>query len=181
MSTAITCDINNSDLNTKVAALFAKNPGRTPAEAAIELQVTEAEVIRAMPAEMVTLLDNVALEDVYNHLRGWGEIMLVLDVEGSIFEMVTPFPKGGYKFGYYNMSDSRTILKGHLKMDGVGTIALVSKPFHGVDTKSVQFYSPAGRPIFKVYLRRNKDRTFLAEHLEQFESLKQLALGSVAA
>lgn len=170
-----------TEFKAQVEALFAENPGRTPAEVAIELQITEAEVIRAMPAGMVTILDNVALEDVYTHLRGWGEIMLVLDVEGSIFEMVTPFPKGGFKFGYYNMSDSRTILKGHLKMEGVGTIALVSKPFHGVDTRSVQFYSPAGRPIFKVYLRRNKDKTFLAEHLEQFESLKQMASESVAA
>ncbi|CAM3421267.1 heme utilization cystosolic carrier protein HutX [Parendozoicomonas haliclonae] len=168
----------NKDLREKVRELFAAAPARTPADVANELLANEADIIRAMPEEMVTILDNVDLVDVYTHLREWGDVLIVMDVEGSIFEMVTPFPKGGFKFGYYNMSDSRTILKGHLKMDGIGTIALVSKPFHGVETKSVQFFSPAGRPVFKVYLRRNKDKSFLADQLAKFEDLKQLALAN---
>ncbi|WP_196221294.1 heme utilization cystosolic carrier protein HutX [Sansalvadorimonas verongulae] len=162
-------------MKQKIAELFAENPSQTPAEAAMKLNVAEGTVIRNMPEEMVTLLENTPLEDVYTRLRDFGDIMLVLDVQGSIFEMVTPFPKGGYKFGYYNMSDKRTPLKGHLKMEGIGTIALVTKPFHGVPTKSIQFFSNEGHPVFKVYLRRNKDKTFLAEQLEQFEALEALA------
>ena len=174
-------DLTPTTLKQKVAQLFADNPSQTPAEVAVELNVLEAEVIRAMPENMVTLLDASQLKEVYTHLREWGDLMLVMDVEGSIFEMVTPFPKGGYKFGYYNMSDSRTPLKGHLKMDGIGTIALVSKPFHGLETRSVQFFSKAGRPVFKAYIRRNKDKTLVAEQLEQFESLKKLSSSVEAA
>lgn len=169
------------ELQNKIAELFAENPSQTPAEVAAQLEITEASVISNMPESMVTLLEDMPLEEVYKRLRDLGDIMLVLDVQGSIFEMVTPFPKGGCKFGYYNMSDKRTPLKGHLKLDGIGTIALVSKPFHGVETKSIQFFSHAGHPVFKVYLRRNKDKTFLSDQLEQFEALQQLAKVGEAA
>ncbi|MBO9481810.1 hypothetical protein J7439_10320 [Salinisphaera sp. G21_0] len=63
-----------------------------------------------------------------------GELTLVIDVDGSIFEMVGHFPKGGEKFGYFNLSDRRTPLKGHLKVDNVTVFALVRRPFHGVET-----------------------------------------------
>ena len=168
-------ELNPSHIKEKVAELFAENPAELPAVVAAKLQITEGEVIRNMPENMVTLIEGMPLEDIYTHLRDWGDIMLVLDVEGSIFEMVTPFPKGGYKYGYYNMSDSRTPLRGHLRMDGIATIAMISKPFHGMDTKSVQFFSAAGKPVFKVYIRRNKDRSFVAEQLAQFEALEALA------
>ncbi|WP_419831968.1 ChuX/HutX family heme-like substrate-binding protein [Endozoicomonas atrinae] len=98
-----------------------------------------------------------------------------LEFEKSLFEMVGHFPKGGEKFGYYNLSDRRTPLKGHLKVDNVAVIALVSKPFHGVETRSVQFLSKQGRMLFKVYLRRDKEKNILPEQLEKFEALKKLS------
>ncbi len=170
--------INEHALKADVQRRFEENPEVLSAAVAAELNVSELEVIRQMAAldiagVKVALAEGDQFETIIDELRTWGDIMLVLDVEGSIFEMVTPFPKGGKKFGYYNMSDSRTPLKGHLKLDGYGVIALVSKPFHGVDTRSVQFFSPAGRPVFKVYIRRNKDKSFVAEQLEQFNALQQ--------
>nr|WP_286198288.1 ChuX/HutX family heme-like substrate-binding protein [Salinisphaera sp. G21_0] len=67
-------------------------------------------------------------------IKTLGELTLVIDVDGSIFEMVGHFPKGGEKFGYFNLSDRRTPLKGHLKVDNVTVFALVRRPFHGVET-----------------------------------------------
>ncbi len=168
-------------IKEQITALFAENPGQTPADVAGKLNIPEAQVIRDMPAEMVTLLSNVPVEEVFLKLRELGDILLVMDVCGHIFEMVTPFPKGGYKFGYYNMSDRNSPMKGHLKMDNFGTIAMVAKPFHGVDTRSIQFFTKDDKPVFKVYLRRNKDKTFLAEQLEKFEEMKMLVNESQAA
>ncbi len=168
-------------LKQNIAELLAENPMLLPAELAGELNVSEGDIVRQLPEDMVTLLDGMDTEEVFTELRTWGELMMVLDIDGSIFEMVTPFPKGGYKFGYYNMSDRHTPLKGHLKMDAFGTIALVSKPFHGVDTRSVQFYSPSGRCVMKFYLRRNKDKSFNPEQLEKFETLALYACAQAAA
>ena len=159
----------------QVQDILAENPAILPAEMAKQLSVTELEVIQAMPSDMVTLIGASHYLDVLRDIKTWGELTLVIDVDGSIFEMVGHFPKGGEKFGYYNLSDKRSPLKGHLKVDNVETIALVSKPFHSVETRSVQFLSKTGRMLFKVYLRRDKEKNFFPEQLEKFESLKKLA------
>ena len=162
-------------LATKIKEILNEKPGTLPAEIATQLTVSELEVIQRMPSNMVTLIDARHYLEVLREIKTWGELTIVIDVDGSIFEMVGHFPKGGDKFGYYNLSDRRSPLKGHLKLDNVATIALVSKPFHGVDTCSVQFLSTTGRMLFKVYLRRDKEKNLLSDQLEQFEALKQLA------
>ena len=162
-------------LAQQVQDILTENPAILPAEMANKLNASELDVIQAMPADMVTLIDASHYLDVLRDIKTWGELTLVIDVDGSIFEMVGHFPKGGEKFGYYNLSDRRTPLKGHLKVDNVAVIALVSKPFHGVETRSVQFLSKQGRMLFKVYLRRDKEKSFLPEQLEKFEALKKLA------
>ncbi|WP_299730231.1 heme utilization cystosolic carrier protein HutX [uncultured Endozoicomonas sp.] len=160
----------------QIQDILSENPAILPAEMAKQLNVSELAVIQAMPADLVTLIDARHYLDVLRDIKTWGELTLVIDVDGSIFEMVGHLPKGGEKFGYYNLSDKRSPLKGHLKVDNVETIALVSKPFHGVDTRSVQFLSKTGRMLFKVYLRRDKEKNFFPEQLEKFEALKQLAV-----
>ncbi|WP_062265615.1 heme utilization cystosolic carrier protein HutX [Endozoicomonas arenosclerae] len=166
-----------TSINTReaVRTIIAENPEKLPAEIAAELSVTELEVVSNLPEDMATLLDGSLFEKLTEEFRTWGELLTVIDVDGHIFELAGPFPKGGMKFGYYNMSDKNTPLKGHLKLDGYSKIALVSKPFHGVDTKSVQFFSHSGNTVFKLYIRRNKDKSFVTEQLEKFEALKQLA------
>lgn len=164
-----------SAIESQVQTILTENPALLLAEVAQKLQISEVDVIKSMHTDMVTLINATHYLDVLRELKTWGEMTIVLDIDGSIFEMVSHFPKGGEKFGYYNLSDSRTPLKGHLKLDNVDSIALVSKPFHGVDTKSVQFLGLSGRVLFKVYLRRDKDKQFLTDQLRKFEALKKLA------
>ena len=163
-------------LSQQVHDILAQTPDMLPADIAVKLNASELDVIRVMPADMVTMIDASHYLEILRDLKTWGELTLVIDVDGSIFEMVSHFPKGGEKFGYYNLSDRRTPLKGHLKLDNVAAIALVSKPFHGMPTRSVQFLSNMGRTLFKVYLRRDKEQNFLPEQLEKFEALKKLAV-----
>ena len=161
---------------TAVRKLIAENPETLPAQIAAQLNIPELDVVSNLPEEMVTLLDGSLFEPLTEELRTWGDVLTVVEVEGHIFELSGPFPKGGKKFGHYNMSDRATPLKGHLRLDGFSKIALVSKPFHGVDTKSVQFFSHNGKCVFKLYIRRNKDKSFVVEQLEKFEALKKLAV-----
>jgi len=162
-------------LATQVNDILAQNPAILPADIAAQLSVSETEVIQHMPSEMVTLISAEHYLEILKDLKTWGELTVVIDVDGSIFEIVGHFPRGVEKFGYYNLGDQRTPLKGHLKMDNVANIALISKPFHGVETKSIQALGSSGRVIFKAYLRRDKEKKFLTEQLEKFDALKKLA------
>ncbi len=160
---------------SQVQSILDKDPALLPAVIAEQLNISELQVIENLPDSMVTLIDGMHYLEVLRDIKTWGEITLVIDVDGSIFEMVGHFPKGGEKFGSYNLSDRRTPLKGHLKLDNLATIALVSKPFHGVDTRSVQFLGKSGRVLFKVYLQRDKEKNFIADQLQRFEAMNKLA------
>ncbi|MRI33082.1 heme utilization cystosolic carrier protein HutX [Endozoicomonas sp. OPT23] len=171
--------MTQENIRNSVRAIIAETPEKLPAEIARELKITELQAVENLPEEMVTLLDGSLFETLTEEFRTWGDVLTVIDVEGHIFELLGPFPKGGKKFGYYNMSDRNTLLKGHLKLEGFSKIALVSKPFHGVETRSVQFFSHHGKTVFKLYIRRSLnetgDKTFVTEQLEKFEALKKLA------
>lgn len=170
--------MTEANIRDAVRVIISETPEKLPAEIAGELNITELQAVENLPEEMVTLLDGERFEELTEEFRTWGEVLTVIDVDGHMFELSGPFPKGGKKFGYYNMSDRNTPLKGHLKLEGFSKIALVSKPFHGVETRSVQFFSHHGKTVFKLYIRRTLnhegDKIFLAEQLEKFESLKTL-------
>ncbi|PJE79228.1 hypothetical protein CI610_01799 [invertebrate metagenome] len=168
--------MSTETIQQAVRQLIQKNPEKLPAEIAAELNISELEAVSNFPEEMVTVLDGQLFGTLAEEFRRWGNVLMVLDIDGHIFELSGSFPKGIEKFGYYNMNDQDTPLKGHLKLDGFSKIALVSKPFYGLDTKSVQFFSHSGKTVFKLYIRRNEDKSFVAEQLEKFEALKQLAV-----
>lgn len=65
--------------------------------------------------------------------------------------------------------------QGHLKAENIIAIALVSKLFHGVMTHSISFFDEGGKGVFKIYLGRNADRSFIQGQEQRFESLKKLA------
>ncbi len=163
--------MNTEAIKQAVAAEIERDAMQLPAVIAATLALTEQQVVEHLPAEMVTLLDSAQYLSILEVLKTWGDILTVIDVEGTIFEIKGPFPRGVNKHGYYNLGDRRTPLGGHIKVDGVSAIALVRKPFHGVETRSIQFFGHQGKPLFKVYIRRNPDKSFVAEQLEAFEGL----------
>ncbi len=48
----------------------------------------------------------------------------------------------------------------------------------GRPSRSLQFFNAAGEAMFKVFVRRDKERNLLAEQVERFDALRaQLAGG----
>ena len=84
-----------------------------------------------------------------------------------------PFPKGKNARGYYNLMGRDGELHGHLKLDNVAGIALVSKLFMGKEGHSFQFFGHSGRCIFKIYLGRDEQRQLLPEQVERFMALRR--------
>lgn len=84
-------------LSQQVHDLLVETPAMLPAEIASQLNASELDVIRAMPSDMVTMIDASHYLEVLRDIKTWGELTLVIDVDGSIFEMVGHFPKGGGK------------------------------------------------------------------------------------
>jgi putative heme utilization carrier protein HutX len=166
------------NLQETITTILEKNPGTLPSEIARQLKETELNIIRNLPEGMATELPCDQFEPILKEIKEWGSVTTIIEVAGCIFEIKCPFPDGSNKFGYYNLMTKGNPFQGHLKAENICAIALVSKLFHGVMTHSISFFDNSGKGIFKIYLGRNTDRSFIEGQEQHFESLKNLAMNS---
>jgi putative heme utilization carrier protein HutX len=95
---------------------------------------------------------------------------IVLECAGTI-------PPGSFARGYFNLHGDSPI-GGHIKADHCAHIVFVSRPFMGRPSRSLQFFNAAGEAMFKVFVRRDKERNLLPEQVGRFDALRaQLAGG----
>ncbi|WP_028113636.1 heme utilization cystosolic carrier protein HutX [Ferrimonas kyonanensis] len=162
-----------SDIAQSVADIINENPSTMPGQIATQLGVSEFEVVASLPDDMGTVLPREQLDALMADLPEWGPMTTIVSVAGSIFEFKGSFPKGKPGHGYYNLVTKGEGLHGHLKLDAVAQVALVSKPFMGSDSHSIQMFDASGAIIFKIYLGRDKKRLLLADQVQRFTALKQ--------
>ncbi len=94
---------------------------------------------------------------------------------GSIFEVSGVFPQGKTGYGYFNLNMDKQpdiALHGHLKLDRVKDIALISKPFRGKESYAIAFITEDDNILFKIYLGRDTQRQLFPHQVEKFNQLK---------
>lgn len=159
-------------IEQQVEVLLEQEPQLLPAAMAERLGVTEFDVVAALPQEMVAISPGEQAQTILESLVGFGPVTTIVHSFGSIFEVKAPFPKGKVARGYYNLMGREGELHGHLKLDNVKNIALVSKPFMGRESHYFGFFSECGSNIFKVYLGRDEKREFIAEQVTAFRAMQ---------
>ncbi|WP_025536897.1 heme utilization cystosolic carrier protein HutX [Vibrio parahaemolyticus] len=159
-------------IKLQVEVLLEQEPQLLPAAMAERLGVTEFDVVAALPQEMVAITPGEQAQTILESLVGFGPVTTIVHSFGSIFEVKAPFPKGKVARGYYNLMGREGELHGHLKLDNVKNIALVSKPFMGRESHYFGFFSECGSNIFKVYLGRDEKRELIAEQVTAFRAMQ---------
>ncbi|MGQ4500263.1 heme utilization cystosolic carrier protein HutX [Vibrio parahaemolyticus] len=159
-------------IKQQVEVLLEQEPQLLPAAMAERLGVTEFDVVAALPQEMVAIAPGEQTQTILESLVGFGPVTTIVHSFGSIFEVKAPFPKGKVARGYYNLMGREGELHGHLKLDNVKNIALVSKPFMGCESHYFGFFSECGSNIFKVYLGRDEKRELIAEQVTAFRAMQ---------
>ncbi|WP_144206770.1 heme utilization cystosolic carrier protein HutX [Shewanella donghaensis] len=149
-----------------------ENPQAMPAQISAALNVSERQVVAALPDGQFTALPLAEKDALLTSLPEWGPMTTIVAVSGSIFEFKGAFPKGKYAHGYYNLITKGDGLHGHLKLDDISAIALISKPFRGTESHSINFFGADGEMVFKIYLGRDKKRVLLADQVTRFQALK---------
>lgn len=173
MITVFTC-YTHDELKTRVAEILQQNEQLHAGAIAEQLQVTEGEVVLSLPSELVFPMAGNLAQTIAEALPSWGPVTTIVHSMGSIFEVKAPFPKGKLARGYYNLMGKEGELHGHLRLDLVEHIALVSKPFMGQESYFIGFFAAQGECVFKVYLGRDKQRNLYPEQIEKFQQLKLL-------
>lgn len=161
-----------NDLHTQVAELLQQEPTLLPAAMAERLGASELEIVRALPNEMAVIVEGGLAQSILESLVDFGPVTTIVHAFGSIFEVKAPFPKGKAARGYYNLMGKSGELHGHLKLDNVAAIALVSKPFMGRESHYFGFFSTSGENIFKIYLGRDEKRELFPEQVSRFNKMK---------
>ncbi|WP_260261752.1 heme utilization cystosolic carrier protein HutX [Vibrio intestinalis] len=160
------------NIKNDVALILEQDPNLLPAAVAERLGVVEFAVVSALPKEMVALVPGEDAQAILEGLVDFGPVTTIVQSFGSIFEVKAPFPKGKVARGYYNLMGSEGQMHGHLKLDNVKNIALVSKPFMGRESHYFGFFCGQGNNIFKVYLGRDEKRQLIRSQVEQFKNMQ---------
>ncbi|WP_070968887.1 heme utilization cystosolic carrier protein HutX [Vibrio sonorensis] len=161
------------ELKQQVTELLEQEPKLLPSEMAQRLDTTEYNVVESLPQTMVALAPGSQAQEMLEEVADFGPVTTIVHSFGSIFEVKAPFPKGKVARGYYNLMGKEGEMHGHLKLDNVANIALVSKPFMGRESHYFGFFCNDGNNIFKVYLGRDENRELLPQQVARFKSMQQ--------
>lgn len=164
--------------NEVICQYLDDNPNAMPSQAAAELGVSELAVVLALPEEQMSQFPLTNKDELLSCLPHWGPMTTIVAVSGSIFEFKGEFPQGKYAYGYYNLITEGDGLHGHLQLDSLTAIVLVSRPFRGKESHSINFFGSEGEMIFKVYLGRDSKRVLLPDQVTRFKALKERSLAA---
>jgi putative heme utilization carrier protein HutX len=133
-----------------------------------ENNVSELEVIKDLNGQQgVRLFGKESVKPLLDELSFIGEVLILVENGGSVFEIKSVFPKGQEGHGYYNLG--KAPLSGHINIDKINNIAVTAETMFGNCSRSWRFLGQDGNSVFRVYVGRNPDKTPLKEHLELFE------------
>lgn len=151
-------------------ALAAK-PDGVVEQIARDFGVPSQVVLEALPVEQRMFVAAEAFEPLWMRLTDWGDVLFIVHTADIVAEIIGSLPKGSFGHGYFNIHGDSPI-GGHIRAANCRAVYLVDRPFHGRRSCSVQFYNGDGEAMFKVFVRRGKDREMLVEQLALFEQLK---------
>lgn len=151
---------------------IAENPSTMPDVLADELGISEAEVIRCLPETMRVEAPAKDFESIWKTMTGWEKITFIVRNQGAVVEISGTLPDGRFGHGMFNLMAPGNPLRGHLMVDRLDSIFLVSKPFFKLESHSVQFFDTEGRAMFAVYVGRDDKRTLLPSVMTSFTALR---------
>ncbi len=163
-----------SSLDAKIDAAIAAKPDGILEVMAETAGASLLQVMERLPDDSVKLVSAEKFDDTWKSLQGWGEVLFIVHTDDIVLECTGSLPDGSHGHGYFNIHGDSPI-GGHIKASNCKAIAIVDRPFHGRRSCSVQFMNQNGNAMFKVFVRRDKERNLLPQQREAFDQLKRSA------
>lgn len=155
-------------LAERITTIITDNPSIMVRSVATDLGVSEQAVTEALPPHMRLEIPAADFVAVWEEMTGWEKVTFIGETPGAVMEIAGQLPKGKMAHGMYNLMNKNFALGGHLLVNNIASIWLVSKPAFGLESHSVQFFSPEGKPCFAVYLGRGQKRAILPSVKEAY-------------
>lgn len=169
MSDSLTID--TQDGIARARHMLAEKPDAMVETVAREAGLPTRAVLELMPPEGRILIAPERFEALWQELASWGTVMLLVNTPDIVLECEGALPIGSFGHGYYNIHGDSPI-GGHIKAANCVAIFVVDRQLPSRRVCSVQFFNGAGEVMFKVFVRRDAERTLLPDQLARFEALK---------
>ena len=160
-------------MKENIKKLIEENPNISSSEIAKMLEVKEYEVLQNMPLEIAKAVDGKYFDDIIKDVATWGDVLFIKITPSFIIEFKTSISQGTYGRGYYNFDMKNSPLGGHLKVSDIQKIIFITQKFHGLLTRSIQFFDASGEHIFKLFVARDEKQKPLESQVAFFELLKK--------
>lgn len=156
-----------SDRKLIQSAMFDA-PKSSPSSIASTTGLTEAAVVHGMPVKARISVPTREFESVWQKLTEWEDALVVVLSSDSVFELAGPVPNGSAEGGYFDFDDPDSFYGGHLKLDRMAAIYLLSTEDNNGGAHQVAFYDQDGRRVFSVYVPRDKKRRLKTQPHNRF-------------
>jgi putative heme utilization carrier protein HutX len=150
---------------------LAEKPDGVVEAIAAKAEVTPAEILALLPHGAAVSAPAEKFNDIWNELRTWGEVLMIVQTPDIVFEVPGHLPEGTEGHGWFNIHGDSPI-GGHIKKDNCATITFIDRDFHGRRSLSVWFMNAGGSAMFKLFVRRDENKELLADQLAKFEALR---------
>ena len=169
-----------AEIQQAVRAAVEESPSIMLGELARTLDIPEGTVAQALPEAMRTFVPTACFDEIWENMTGWEKVIFIAQSPGAIVEVKGKLPAGRYGHGFFNLMEKDNPLGGHLRVDALGAICFLEKPFFGLESLSVQFYSTEGEQMFSVYAGREK-RELIPSVKERYKALRGIMAGRECA
>ncbi len=156
-------------MKEKIAELLAKDEKISLGKIAQELNVSLIDIYRNSPSVRKYPVEK--REELFEILRGWDKVFLLVVTPNFVLEIKDKFPKGFYAHGFLNFHDNDSSIGGHLSVDKIKEIFLVEDIMFGRKSCSIKFYGEDEKEVFAIYVPRDEKKELIKEYLDCFYSL----------
>ncbi|KJF66153.1 heme utilization cystosolic carrier protein HutX [Rhizobium nepotum] len=159
------------DRQARAVAALAEKPDGIVEAIAAKAEVTPAEILAILPEGAAISASADRFGDIWNEIRGWGEILMIVQTQDIVLEVPGDLSEGSESHGWFNVHGDSPI-GGHIKKDNCTAITFVDRGFHGRRSCSVWFMNAAGSAMFKIFVRRDENKELRGDQLAKFEALR---------
>ena len=156
-------------MKDKINEILLKDEKVSLSRVAKELDVPMIEILREAPT--VRKYDVEKIDGLFEILRGWEKVFLLVITPAFVLEIQDKFPKGFYAHGFLNFHDKDSTIGGHLSVGKIKEIFLVKDIMFGRESYSIKFFGEDEKKIFAVYVPRDEKKELIKECLESFKNL----------
>ena len=156
-------------MKSKISDMLTNDAKISLGKIAKELGISMLEVLREAPT--VRKYDVERIDELFNTLREWEKVFLLVVTPNFVLEIQDKFPKGFYAHGFLNFHDKDSAIGGHLSVGKIKEIFLVKDIMFGRESYSIKFFAEDEKEIFAVYVPRDEKKELIKECLESFQSL----------